>query len=295
MPYGDFPAPRKLARTAESLENLRMRPLVPLVICLLAPVACSAKKDGPEGDRFADVQSFCGEWGHRACSDQVVSRCAAESKDACVSAQQSFCETLVPDGKYSSLTAPACLDAVAAAYADALLTADERDTVRMLGAPCDKIVSGSVGKDGECTEDGDCNRDVDLSCIKKAGAASGKCEKPTAVGGGISCAGADVTCEDGFYCDGSHCVEAVGEGETCSEGVPCKSEFQCLTASGKPVSSADGGAEPGSCQALKKVGGACQADADCLSRICAPRINSASGVCAEEILLTPSEPICIDL
>lgn len=273
-----------------------MRPLALFVILLLAPIACSAKKDTLEGDKFADVQSFCGEWGNRACNDQVVSRCAAEGKDACVSAQQSFCETLVPDGRYSSLTASACLDAVAAAYADAVLTADERDTVRLLGTPCDKIVSGSVGKDGECTEDGDCNRDVDLSCVKKAGATTGKCEKPATVGGGISCTDPEVTCEEGFYCDGSHCVEAVGEGETCSETVPCNPEFQCLTAAGTPVgTSADGGASSGTCQARKKVGGACQTDADCLSRICAPRVNSASGVCAEQILLTPSEPLCIDL
>jgi hypothetical protein len=273
-----------------------MRPLATLLVLLLAPVACSAKKDAPDGEKFADVQSFCAEWGRRACGDQVVKRCAAESKDACVSAQQTFCETLVPDGRYSSMTAAACLDGVEAAYTDAVLTADERDTVRMLGAPCDKIVSGSVGKDGECTEDGDCNRDVDLSCIKKAGATTGKCEKPSAVGGGISCADPDVTCEEGFYCDGSHCVEAVGEGKSCSESVPCKPDFQCLTSAGTPVAtSADGGAESGACQARKEVGGACQTDADCVSRICAPRISSASGVCAEEILLTPSEPICIDL
>jgi len=273
-----------------------MRPIAPLVLLLLTPISCSAKKEALGGSTLADVQSFCAEWAKRACNDQVVSRCAAESKDACVSAQQSFCETLVPDGKYSATTASTCLDAVEAAYADSVLTAEERDTVRMLGAPCDKIVSGSVGKGGECTEAGDCNRDVDLSCVKKAGAASGKCETPSSVGGGISCADADVTCEDGFYCNGSHCVEAVGEGESCSVSVPCKSDFQCLTAAGMPVAIAtDGGAETGTCQPRKNTGGACQTEADCISRICAPRVNSASGVCAEEILLTPSEPICIDL
>lgn len=272
-----------------------MRPIAPLVFVLLAPVACSGKK-GPADAQFADVQSFCAEWGNRACNDQVVSRCAAENKDACVTAQQSFCESLVPDGQYSATTATACLDAVQAAYSDAVLTADERDTVRQLGAPCDKIISGSTGKDGECTTDGDCNRDVDLACVKKAGATTGKCEKPTVVGGGISCAGADVTCDEGFYCDGSHCVEAVGEGAACSASVPCKADYQCLTGAGTPAgSSADAGAESGTCQARKKTGGACETDTDCLSRICTPRVSSTTGVCAEQIILTPSEPVCVDL
>jgi hypothetical protein len=243
---------------------------------------------------LADVQSFCAEWAKRACNELVVGRCAAESNEACIAAQQTFCESLIPDGHYSATTASACLDAVEAAYSDAVLTADERDTVRRLGEPCDKIVSGSVGKDGECTTDGDCNRDVDLACVKKAGAATGKCEKPTTVGGGISCADPDVTCEEGFYCDGAHCVEALGEGKSCSATAPCKSDFQCLTAAGVPPGASDGGVEAATCQPLKKIGGACTTDADCLSRICAPRVNSTA-VCAEEIVLTPSEPICIDL
>jgi hypothetical protein len=69
-----------------------------------------------------------------------------------------------------------------------------------------------------------------------------------------------------------------------------------MTGAGEPVTTpADGSVESGTCQARKKVGGACKTDADCLSRICAPRINSTLGVCAEEIILTPSEPICVDL
>jgi hypothetical protein len=269
-----------------------MRPVVSLAIILLAPLACSSKKMAFDTVQLADVQSFCADWARRACNDQVVSRCAAEGKDACTAAQESFCETLVPDGQYSATTATTCLDAVEAAYADAVLTADERDTVRMLGAPCDKIVSGSIGTGGECREDGDCNRDVDLSCVKKAGAATGTCEKPKPVGGGISCADPDATCEDGFYCDGAHCVEEAGEGNPCSAAVPCKSEFQCLSDGGEAIGVV---VESGTCQPRKKIGGACRTEADCLSRICAPRMNSASGVCAEQILLTPSEPLCLDL
>jgi hypothetical protein len=284
-----------LANARKYRENSRMRP-APFVFLLLVPLACSAQKGSVEAVQLADVQSFCSAWARVACNDQVVSRCAAESKEACISAQQSFCETLVPDGRYSGATAPACLDAVQTAYADAVLTAEERDTVRKLSAPCDKIVSGSTGTDGACTEDGDCNRDVDLSCVKKAGARTGKCEKPSSVAGGISCAAPDIVCDDGFYCDGSHCVEEVGEGAQCSPSEPCKADYQCLTERGTPVAGAeDGAVESGTCRARKKIGEACRTEDDCLSRICAPRMNPASGVCAEQILLTPSEPICMDL
>jgi len=273
-----------------------MRPLAPLTVVLFAALGCGTKRDAVESVQLADVKSFCSEWAKRACNDEVVSRCAAESPDACAKAQQSYCESLVPDGEYSSLSAEACLDAVAGAYADAVLTADERDVVRRLAAPCDKVRSGSTGKGGDCTKDSDCNRDVDLSCVKKAGSVSGKCEKPTTVSGGISCSDPDVVCDDGFYCDGAHCVESVGDGSDCSPSVPCKADFQCVTADGVPATAgSDGGALSGTCRARKKIGEACARDDDCLSRICVPRINSSSGVCADQILLTPSEPICADL
>src|ERR1041385_8975564 len=279
-----------------AVKKERMRFLSAIVLVAVTASACSTKKDTLGDAQLADVKGFCAEWANRACNDQVVSRCAAESKDAWAAAQQSFCESLVPDGEYSALTASTCLEAVSAGYADAVLTADERDTVRKLGPPCDKIRSGSTGKGGDCTEDSDCNRDVDLACVKKAGNESGKCETPTTVSGGISCADPDVVCDDGFYCDGSHCVEAVGSGASCSGGVPCKADFQCVTAGGTPLDgSADGGASSGTCAPLKKTGEAGGRDGDCVSRICAPRINSPSGVCAEQILLTPSESICIDL
>lgn len=273
-----------------------MKPFTMLGLLLLGTAGCSVKEDALQQVQLADVQSFCAEWAKRACNDQVVSRCAAESADACIAAQRTFCESLVPDGEYSSLTAESCLDAVGAAYADAVLTADERDTVRALAAPCDKVRSGSTGKGGDCADDSDCNRDVDLSCVKKAGSKTGKCEKPASVGGGISCAEPDVVCDDGFYCDGAHCVEEVEGGAPCSVAVPCKDGFQCVAPDGTPVGDgSDGGAVGGTCTPQKKTGGSCQRDADCLSRICAPRINSASGVCTDQILLTPSEPICVDL
>jgi len=272
-----------------------MRPIRWLGFVLLGAAACSAKKDSLQQVELADVQSFCDEWAKRACNDQVVSHCAAESADTCVAAQRTFCESLVPDGEYSEVTAEACLDAVAAAYADAVLTADERDTLQALGATCDKIRSGSTGKGGDCTEDSDCNRDVDLACVKKAGHTTGECEKPTSVGGGISCADPDIVCDDGFYCDGAHCVEDAAASGPCSAAVPCKDGFQCLSADGTPVDDGSDANTAGTCAPLKKTGEACHHDADCLSRICAPRINSASGVCADQILLTPSEPICVDL
>jgi hypothetical protein len=274
-----------------------------ILACLLLGVlaSCSAKKDaGP--DPLASVQGFCHEWATRACNDTVWGNCSAASATKCIEAQQTFCETLVPDGKYSQLTAGACLDAVDAAYKDATLTADERDTVRLLGNECSKIVSGSVGAGGSCKDNGDCNRDVDLACVKKG--ATGTCAKAKEVGGGVDCSAAEAACASGFYCDEAslHCLEAGKAGIPCSAARPCGPDSKCVgAASGAPPAGGkDGGGDAGAkattggsgvCQARQKAGGACKIDDDCTSRICAIT-GSDSGVCSAKIILSAAEPVC---
>src|SRR5260221_3977956 len=125
--------------------------------------SCNTRREVPGAGKLSDLRGFCDEWATRACNDTVVEQCSAASKNACIQGQQAFCETLIPESKYSELTASDCLDAVEAAYKDAVLTADERDTVVHLAGKCSKIVSGSGGAGRACTVDGDCNRDEDLS------------------------------------------------------------------------------------------------------------------------------------
>jgi hypothetical protein len=267
---------------------------------LALPIACFDKKSGV-ADKVQTVRGFCDEWGARACNDKVVDLCSAASQNDCIESQQSFCETLIPEDKYSSKTALDCLAAVQDAYSDGVLTATERDTVRDLGNACDKIVSGPGTAGKNCTVDSDCNRDEGLSCIKKT-SPTGKCQIATdpPVAGGHACDADEAVCEDGFYCDGEHCLAEGEQGDDCSATVPCDSDSHCLDTDGHAVTlenSADGGsaASGGTCAARKTTGSACASDDDCVSHICTPKAGSTTGVCSSQITLAPSEQVCTTL
>ncbi len=260
--------------------------------------SCAHKDDGL-ANKISTVRGFCDEWGSRACNDKVVNLCSAASKNDCIETQQSFCESLIPEDKYSPKTALDCLGAVEDAYKDGVLTADERDTVMALANACDKILSGPGTAGKSCAADSDCNRDEELACIKK-NSATGKCQVPTSppVGGGFSCSAEEAVCTDGFYCDGDNCLAEKTQGDDCSAILPCDAASHCLDADGKLVavgSSADGGAAKGTCVARKAVGGSCTTDDDCTSRICSPKAGSTSGVCSSQISLSPSDQVCTNL
>jgi hypothetical protein len=259
-------------------------------------VSCSHKKD-ELAEKIATTRGFCDEWGARACNDTVVRLCSAATKGDCIDSQQAFCQSLIPEEKYSPRTALDCLRAVEDAYGDGTLTAEERDTVTALANGCDRIVSGSLSAGKSCFVDGDCNRDLDLSCIKKT-STIGKCQKPSdpPIGGGRDCSADEAICEKGFYCDGKNCIVEKMPGDDCSVTVPCDSESQCLDADGHPVGTGDsvdgGGSTTGICAARKSNGGACTRDEDCTSRICSPKAGSTTGVCSAQISLSPSDRIC---
>ena len=275
-----------------------MRSLIVFAALGLA-TACSHKDDGL-ANKVSTVRGFCDEWGTRACNDNVVKLCAAETKDACIESQQSFCESLVSEDKYSPKTALECLTAVQVAYSKGMLDAKGYETVVHLGNECDKILSGSGTAGKPCTVDSDCDRDEDLACVKK-GSATGKCEVPTdpPLGGGYSCKPDEAVCVDGFYCDGTNCLKEKTEGDDCTAAVPCDSESHCVDAKGNvvgPESTADGGGEAmGTCTARKSTGSDCANDDDCKSHICALSGKSSMGVCANQISFGPSEGVCTHL
>ena len=291
---------QNLPRDPKYLQNRTMRRSFTLFL-LLAVASCS-KKAGD--DSFPDVASFCTEWANRVCTSTVTNACLSTATQ-CEPTQRTFCESKIPDGKYSSLSARKCLDAVQKAYSTTTLTADQRDLVTSLTGDCSKIISGSVGKDGECTEDSDCNRDVDLACVKKAGSDKGKCEKPLAVGNGESCSAPESVCGPGFYCDaGFHCVAGGAAGEACSPSAPCGVSARCVTAGSNPGSAdggaADGGvtngtAAEGTCTALSKKTEDCSADEDCETRICLMNLRTSKGRCNDQIVLGPNDPSCDQL
>lgn len=261
--------------------------------------SCSHKNDGL-AEKLATVRGFCEEWGARACSDKVVQNCSAATTGDCIDSQAAFCESLIPDDKYSARTAIDCLGAVQDAYSDGVLTADERDTVTALANRCDHIISGKLSAGKSCFADSDCNRDLDLSCIKKT-STTGKCQKPEdpPVGGGRDCSAEEAVCEKGFYCDGKNCLAEKTAGDDCSLTVPCDSDSHCLDAGGHPVGAGDsadgGGSTTGVCEERKAKGGSCASNDDCKSHICSPKAGSTTGVCSDQIQLSPSDQICTAL
>lgn len=259
---------------------------------LLVALGCSGEEKRSGEGPLATEDGFCAEWAERACGSRVVERCAAPSADACRASQAAFCAALVPAGRYSRDGAADCLKAVEDAYDDAELTAEERNTVRLLAPPCDAVVSGPGGAGDPCTEDGDCAREEDLTCVRKGGAPSGTCQVVQVKGGGFDCTPADVVCDEGFFCDGANCLAARGEGSACSGAAPCAPGLRCVDDRGEPAAG-DAGAATTTCQAGASTGATCDEDGDCASGICT--LGAAGGVCVATILLSAAEPTCVDL
>lgn len=251
--------------------------------------ACSAEKQSV-GRSVEDVAGFCAEWASRACTEAVVSACSFPSAAACQNTQVDVCTGLVPEEKYSSVKAQQCLEAVGNAYKDDELTPDERDVVLHLGGACSEVLSGDVGRGGQCTEDSDCDRTKGFSCVKKG--AEGTCQEAAPTGNGGDCSSDEAVCNEGFYCEASvlSCIEGKKGGFACSAGTPCAKGFRCQDEEGKtlPVSST----ESGTCIALGAVGDDCTADDECADGICTLRQSGASGVCSAKTKLTPSDALC---
>lgn len=249
-----------------------------LVLALVA--ACSSSKSR-SGNAYGTEEQFCQAWGKAACNSSVVSACAAASVESCVEKQATFCLGLVPPN-YASKNAKTCIDKVKAAYSDAKLTADEMLIVRDLGAPCDKLNKGPKQLGESCVASDECDSLQDLVCIIKPGS-DGSCQVPKEVGGGFSCKAPDEVCAEGFYCNGSNCIAKAGDGEACSEEVPCLDDFQCLGATGATT-----------CVAKGDTAASCTDDAQCKSGVCA-KPASGPGKCVDSVVLTPTDPVCQSL
>lgn len=248
--------------------------------------ACSGK-DEP-ADRLATVEGFCKVWAEQACNQTVVDRCAATDAEACQDAQAEFCESMIPAGKYSRSGADACLLAVRRAYEDGDLEPEEAAAVLRLEDPCDKVISGSGSPGDACKDTTDCSTELELVCIKRAGDSMGLCAEPDPKEGGRSCTAPNAVCVEGFYCNGENCVENRGEGQSCSEAMPCAQGFKCKPAGSAAAPDAGAGdagaAEPtAECVAQAKRGEACKVDSDCETGICGEGSNP---ICLGVIVLT---------
>jgi len=261
------------------------RLILPLVLVAIA-AGCSSSKKRNTVDPYATEEKFCAEWAKAACKPKVVEQCSAVDVDSCIAKASSYCMGLVPPSYASSKYAKECVLAVGKAFEDGILKPEELAVVRDLAAPCDRLNEGSKGAGETCSASDECNAlvgDVALTCIIKSGQSMGSCEVPVEVGGGFPCTGADETCADGFYCDGSNCIAKKGDGQPCTEDVPCGDDFQCLGVPGDMK-----------CAPKGDVSATCTADTDCKSGICA-KPATGSGKCVNQVTLTPTDPMCSHL
>jgi len=255
---------------------------------LVAFGACSAPKSGPGSNTpnpLATADGFCAKWAENACSAAVVSACAATDAAACQESQKADCVARLPVG-YSSQFAEDCLDAVKDAYTDADLTPAELAVVVGFAEPCDQLIKGAGGDGAICQDRAGCNTLQGLDCVKKAGETTGECRVPEVVGGGISCVEPQKTCVDGFYCDGSHCLERLAIGAACTSDDECSTDARC-------DSSSDAGA--GTCVARADVTDPCTEGADCKSNICTIPTGQSTGICVLQVRLSAAEPMCASL
>jgi hypothetical protein len=243
-----------------------------LIAAALAPwfIGCSSKDDA------MTRAEFCGGWGERACSADVVSICQATTADDCRTAQAAFCIGIVPEA-FTAEAADACLNAVRDAYADADLTRDELDTVLSLGPPCDELAKGAALGGGDCEADEDCQTASGYRCVIKGGQQSGSCEVPVEVEPGLKCSEPEEVCTEGFFCNGNNCVEALAVSEACVNHAECGPAGFCLEAA---------------CAMRFALNDECSQDEQCGSGIC---YDGPTQSCVDRIRLSPAEPLCQQL
>src|SRR5690606_21237618 len=116
----------------------------------------------------------------------------------------------------SGARADQCIDAVAAAYEDADITADEIAIVLRFAAPCDQLVQGQRTEGEACEARRDCDAPAGFDCVFKGDVEMGTCQLPEVVGAGQDCGALNAVCEPGFYCNGENCIAGENVGEPCT-------------------------------------------------------------------------------
>lgn len=263
-----------------------MKPSQTALFRLLAPLLgvflVSCGSDEPE-DPLKSASGFCGEWGKSVCTDAIILDCASGSVEKCQQAQRDYCLDRVSENLYTGEGATECLDFLSNAYRDRALDREERDALVRLGAPCDKLLSGSGKAGKDCNQNKDCSTIDGLECVKQYGETRGQCQKPRLVPGGGRCSNADSVCQEGQYCNGSNCVAKSEEGEICSETVPCDESTRCVIEEEETE---------GECTERKDNGERCKVDEECISNLCDRNASESEGYCVEALRLTVRVDMC---
>jgi hypothetical protein len=253
-------------------ESGMWKALYPCFVGVVSGLILGCSSDGNEMTRG----DFCDSWAERACTKDVASICQAKSQEDCQATQAKFCIGIVPE-TFTADAAKACLDAVKDAYSDADLTRAELDTVLRLGPPCDALAKGASLGGGKCEADDDCETASGYRCVIKGGKQTGSCEVPEVVDPGLKCSAPEQVCTEGFFCNGTNCVEALAVGESCVNHAECG-----------PLGFCSGGA----CADRFELNDECSSDEQCASGIC---YAGSTKACVDRVRLSPAEPLCKQL
>lgn len=259
--------------------------LISLILLAAAlPLGCKGEEEEP--DPLATRAGFCDAWAEAACSQAVIDACNVAEVADCRSTQSVYCLSLLPRQYQSSDQAEACVTAVGSAYADGDLTADELAIVTRLGAPCDRLSTGTSDDGESCEANDDCNTARGSTCIKKLGAAEGTCGVPEEVAAGDACDAPTQVCKAGYYCNAENCVTYKKTGVACTGDYMCKPEDHCVI---------EAPATEGTCEPRADLSDACISDDDCQSHYCAIAQDATEGKCASKLRLGINEPLCDNL
>lgn len=265
--------------SAMTLATLGLVALMPLGGC----VVTSEEQPTTKQYTYPNQSDFCAAVARAECSDKVVGNCygsdstsLASDKQKCVGVRSdlSLCN---PDNlSYHPEAADPCVAKYKAVYDDGTITSDEVDAI---DEACLAVFSKGGLAGSNCSTDTDCDTGAGLRCVQKAG--SGKCEKPTIVGGGLKCDQPEQACDKGFYCDGTHCIAQPEGGEACAADIPCADGFQCSTA--------DTG---DSCVAKLENGSTCESADQCKGGFCIAADGKTSGTCTSSDKLELTSASC---
>jgi len=237
--------------------------------------ACSSQDAGP---KYPDINSFCNARATADNNAEARGSCGSPGAATCIARRQAVCVAGKPtNSTYTAAPAEGCINAVAAAYADAKLTLDENSA---LNAACDPVFDGPGAKNAACRIDADCQESADLRCVLSAGLTTGTCQVPQKVQGGGSCATMDAQCVSGFHCgETAHCDVDASLNEPCVT-IPCAPDLIC--------------SEAGTCMAKAQDGATCASDEECLHGICNRASTLPMGLCVSQIALSLSDPFCVE-
>ena len=182
---------------------------------------------------YPNVASFCAAKAKAICQASAI---CAVSPDACQANQVVQCDTEASNAMasgtrlYSTESAPACIDALTAAFKDASKV--EYAAWLTLNDECERVFVGNAGKNQPCTSDYDCSNDL-ICSPSTPGSSTFVCAAAVVKNEGDFCNDPGSECPPNTYCGvppagvAAQCIPAAPAGQACSAAIPCVGGQTC--------------------------------------------------------------------